>query len=96
MWGIEDPYRETNAHELYRYGERGLLNRYIVPPSDVLDKRRAREGRPLLGNTAYKLLKPGVAVEDVVVAIVIVALLAFSAYAALGPAMDRCLDAMGV
>lgn len=33
-WGIEEPPRRTNAHSLYRYGERGFLTRLIIPASD--------------------------------------------------------------
>ena len=95
MWGIEDPYRETNIDDLYRYREVKLMNRYIVPPSDVIDKRRARQGRQLLGNTAYKLVRPGFAVEDLIVALVVVACLAVMAYASAGPAMDACMDKLG-
>jgi len=65
QWGR--PQRESNVRELYRYGEKGLLTRYIIPPADVVDKRRASEGKPLLGNIAYKLLRYGLAVEDVVI-----------------------------
>ena len=95
MWGIEDPYRETNIADLYRYNEVKLMNRYIVPPSDVIDKRRARQGRQLLGNTAYKLLKPGIAVEDVVVSLVIIAWIAVMFEATFGPTLDVCMDKLG-
>ena len=70
------------------------MNRYIVPPSDVLDKRRAREGKPLLGDTAYKLLKPGFAVEDLAIALVVAFGLIITTYA-IGPGMDACIDALG-
>ena len=95
MWGIEDPYRETNIDDLYRYREVKLMNRYIVPPSDVIDKRRARQGRQLLGNTAYKLLKPGIAVEDVLVSLVIIAWIAVMFEATFGPTLDVCMDKLG-
>lgn len=94
MWGIDDPYRETNAHELYRYGEPGLLTRYIVPPSDVVDKRRVEAGKKPLGDVAYKLLKPGLAVEDVVLALLAVALLLLMSYP-MGVALDGYLEMMG-
>jgi hypothetical protein len=29
---MEAPERESNAHRLYRYGERSPWNRYIIPP----------------------------------------------------------------
>lgn len=95
MWGIEDPYRETNIDDLYRYNEVKLMNRYIVPPSDVIDKRRARQGRQLLGNAAYKLLKPGIAVEDVVVSLVIIVWIAVMFEATFGPTLDVCMDKLG-
>jgi hypothetical protein len=31
---MEAPRRESDAHSLYRYGERSVLNRYIIPPRD--------------------------------------------------------------
>lgn len=93
MWG-ETPYRETNVRELYRYGEPGLLTRFIVPPSDVIDKRRHRSGRKLLGDTAYKLLMPGFAVEDVVVALLVVAFLVLLSQP-VGAGIDGYIEAMG-
>ena len=95
VWGIEDPYRETNIDDLYRYHEAKLMNRYIVPPSDVIDKRRARQGRQLLGNTAYKLMKPGLAVEDIVTALIVIVWLAVMLEAAFGPTLDICMDKLG-
>ena len=94
MWGIDDPYRGTNAHELYRYGERGLLNRYIVPPSDVIDKRRAIDGKPLLGNAAYELLKPGVAVEDIIIGLLVAGFM-YLLSIPVGAGIDGYLESMG-
>lgn len=96
QWGMETGSRRDDVHRFFRYGEPGFMTMYIVPPSDYLDQYRAEHGKPLLGNTAYKLLKPGIAVEDIVLSVVVIALLAVSAYAALGPAMDNWLDAMGL
>ena len=95
MWGIEDPYRETNIADLYRYNEVRLMNRYIVPPSDVIDKRRARKGGQLLGNIAYKLLKPGIAVEDIVVLLAVIVGLVVMFEATFGPTLDMCMDKLG-
>ena len=75
-WGIEEPSYASNAHELYRYGERGILTRYIVPPADVIDQRRRAKGKKLLNDTAYELLRYGVAVEDVVIGLAVGAILA--------------------
>lgn len=97
-WGMEEPRYVSNAHELYRYGERGILTRYIVPPADVIDQRRRAKGKRLLGNTAYELLRMGVAVEDVVIGLAVGALMAllfFFAGDLLGAAFDRCADKLG-
>ena len=75
-WGMEEPRYVSNAHELYRYGERGILTRYIVPPADVIDQRRHAKGKKLLNDTAYELLRYGVAVEDVVIGLAVGAILA--------------------
>lgn len=96
MWGIDSPYRDTNIDDLYRHREATLMNRYIVPPSDVIDKHRAKQGRQLLGNTAYKLLKPGIAIEDIVTAVIVIACLAATFYVVFGPTIDTCLDKLGV
>jgi hypothetical protein len=98
MWGTEDPYRDTNARELYRYGERGILTRYIIAPSDVVDKRRAREGKPLMGNTAYELNRYGFTIGDAVISVcvgVFCAALFLLAIDQLGMAFDRYADLMG-
>lgn len=96
QWGMETGSRRNDVYRFFRYGEPGLMTTYIVPPSDYIDEDRAERGEPLLGNTAYKLLKPGIAVEDIVLSVVVIALLAVSAYAALGPAMDNWLDSVGL
>lgn len=98
MWGIEGPYRETNARELYRYGEQGILTRYIIAPADVVDKRRAREGKPLMGNTAYELTRHGFTIGDAVISVCVGAFCAalfLLMVDQLGLAFDRYADLMG-
>ena len=34
QWGMEEPRYVSNAHSLYRGGQRDLLMRYIIAPSD--------------------------------------------------------------
>lgn len=34
QWGMETPRYVSNAHSLYRGGQRDLLMRYIIAPSD--------------------------------------------------------------
>ena len=34
QWGLEEPRYVSNAHSLYRGGQRDLLMRYIIAPSD--------------------------------------------------------------
>ena len=34
QWGLEEPRYMSNAHSLYRGGQRDLLMRYIIAPSD--------------------------------------------------------------
>ena len=97
-WGMEEPSYVSNAHELFRYGEPGFLTRYIVPPADVVDKRRHEAGKPLLGNRAYELLRHGFAVEDVVIGIAvgaIMALLLLLAGEFFGVCFDECADKLG-
>lgn len=31
QWGTDTPKRSSRAHSLYRYGERGVLTRLIIP-----------------------------------------------------------------
>lgn len=71
------------------------MYRYIVPPSDVIDKRRAKRGKAVLGETAYKLLRPGFAVEDLVVVLIVVAWMFLMTSMIAGPDMDACMDALG-
>lgn len=97
-WGMEEPRYVSNAHKLYRYGEKGILTRYIVPPADVIDQRRRAKGKRLLGNTAYELLRMGVAVEDVVIGLAVGALLAalfIFGSDLFGVCFDRYLAAVG-
>lgn len=96
QWGADARGTGNDVYRFFRYGEPGFMTMYLVPPSDYLDRYRAEQGKPLLGDIAYKLLKPGIAVEDVALSIVIVAALAVGAYAVFGPAMDNCLDVLGV
>lgn len=97
-WGMEEPRYVSNAHKLYRYGEKGILTRYIVPPADVIDQRRRAKGKRLLGNRAYELLRMGVAVEDVVIGLAVGAIMAplvllFIDFIGIG--FDGYLDAVG-
>lgn len=98
MWGIDEPYRETNRFELYRHGERGPLNRYIIPPADVIDKRRRAKGRPLLGNRSYELIRHGFTVCDALVtacAVAVAVPILLVAIDAWGIAFDSCADRLG-
>lgn len=88
VWGMEEPRLVSNAYELYRYGERGFLTRYIVPPADVIDQRRRAKGKKLLNDTAYELLRYGVAVEDVVIGLAVGVILA--------PIVLLCIDVVGI
>ena len=97
-WGMEEPRYASNAHELYRYDEKGILTRYIVPPADVIDQRRRAKGKRLLGNTAYELLRMGVAVEDVLIGLTVGALMALLVLLwidVIGIGFDGYLDAVG-
>ena len=96
QWGMEAGSRRDDVYRFFRYGEPGFMTMYIVPPSDYLDEYRYEQGEPLLGDIAYKLLKPGIAVEDVALSVAIVAALAVVAYAVFGPAIDNCLNVLGV
>ena len=95
MWGIEDPYEYTNIADLYRHNEAKLMYRYIVPPSDVIDKRRAKRGKATLGDTAYKLLRQGIAVEDLVIVLIVAAGMFLMTSVIAGPDMDACMDKLG-
>lgn len=97
VWGAEEPRYVSNAYELYRYGERGFFTRYIVPPADVIDKRRHAAHKPLLGVKAYELLRYGLTVSDVVLAVSIGILGAASLLFLtdqFGTAFDRYADLM--
>ena len=93
QWGLEEPRYVSNIHELYRH-EVGLLNRYIIPPADVIDQRRRKAGKPLLGNTAYELLRYGWTVLDTIALLAVVAFLLLLAHA-VGIGIDGYLEAMG-
>ena len=94
MWGLESPYRTTNAHDLYRYGEPGLLTRYIIPPARIINKRRAIQHRKPLGKAAGYLLEQGVTPMDLLVAAAVAALMGLL-YQAFCVGIDGYLEAMG-
>ena len=98
VWGMEEPRFVSNAHELYRYGEQGIFTRYIIPPADVMDKRRHAAHKPLLSAMAYELTRYGLTVGDALIAVAIgiigAASLLFLADQ-MGLAFDRYADAMG-
>jgi hypothetical protein len=94
QWGLEEPRYTSNVHELYRH-EVGLLNRYIIPPADVIDQRRRKAHKPLLGNTAYELLRYGWTVLDTAILLAVLAFMVPFALYLVGPATDACIASLG-
>ncbi len=93
QWGMEEPRYTSNVHELYRH-EVGLLNRYIIPPADAIDQRRRKEHKPLLGDTAYELLRYGWTVLDTAVMLAVLAFLGLLVHV-FGMGFDSYADLMG-
>lgn len=93
VWGLEEPRFKSNARELYRYSEQGFFTRYIVPPSDVIDKRRIQRGKRLLGVHSYELLKYGYTIGDLTISLLVAAWVCLLFYAA---AFGSWIDVLGV
>ena len=94
QWGMETPRYVSNVHELYRH-DVGLLNRYIIPPADVIDQRRRKAHKPLLGDTAYELLRYGWTVLDTIVLLAVLAFMVPFTLYLVGPATDACIASLG-
>lgn len=94
MWGLESPHRTTNAHDLYRYGEPGLLTRYIIPPARVINKQRAMRRRKPLGKIGFYFLEQGLTAMDLLIAAAVAAFMALMCEAfCIG--IDGYLETMG-